>query len=104
MRHIFISKQHHEIIIRHKISSESIRIAAEGLIEMGKEFSEMCDIVSEYARKKNKTSNEIVKEIFYSAVEYKKFLDKNTPIQVNKKDIAGDFSVHDNILNTMGIR
>lgn len=84
MGHLFISEQHHEIIKKHKISNKSIRIAAEDLITRGKEFSDMCDTVSEYAHKENKTPEGVVKEIFYSAVEYKKFLNKNLPVQVGR--------------------
>jgi hypothetical protein len=84
MEHISISEQHYEIIKKHRIANWSIRIATEELIARGKEFSDMCDTISEYARKKNKTPDGIVKEIFYSAVEYKNFLDKNLPLEVKE--------------------
>ncbi|MBU8901808.1 MAG: hypothetical protein KOO69_03630 [Victivallales bacterium] len=86
MGRIFISEQHHEIVEKHKTSNESITVTAENLIKRGKEFSDMCDIVSEYAQEENKTPESVVKEIFYSAVEYRNFLNRNLPIQVQTNE------------------
>lgn len=45
----------------------------------------MCDTISEYAHKKNKTPDGAVKEMFYSAVEYIFFKDTNLPIRGSKR-------------------
>ncbi|MDD5698778.1 MAG: hypothetical protein PHH77_09205 [Victivallaceae bacterium] len=85
MGHITISKRYREIIKNHRANTGTVNLAVEDLIRKGKEFSDMCDLISDYARKENKTPEGLVKEIFYSAVEYKNFLDRTLPLQVTEE-------------------
>jgi hypothetical protein len=52
----------------------------EDLIEKGRVFATMCKAIENFALEKNMQPEYMVTEIFYSAVRYKKFLDKNLPI------------------------
>ena len=87
MGHIFLENSEHEVIRERKKRSGTIALAARDIVMYGGKFEKMCDAVKSIAQETNKTPESIVEEIFYNALEYKKFLDKNLPVQVNEKEL-----------------
>lgn len=79
MKNDMLSNQLPKALRESRMPDESEQLAIEELVEMGKEFAIMCETVSDYAKKQNMKPKNLVKEIFYSALLYKEFLDKYLP-------------------------
>jgi hypothetical protein len=84
MGHLFISERAHNAIRRHKKKTGLQQDpATEDLIFKGESFQKLCEQAKAISVNQNKTPESVVNEIFQSALEYKKFLEKDLPVKVN---------------------